>query len=620
MKRLSIPNILRLLFLPLAALAVLAGSYFHVMDAYELETLDMRFRLRPQAPATDKIAIIEIADDTISKIGRFPFDRSYHALIVKALSETGAKAVVFDLFFSEPSPSDAEFVDAVKKAGNVYFPLVFELESNSTKAAAEAATNLESLTAAAKGMGHINVVPDIDGKYRRVPAYISYEGRTYPYLGLKLACDYLGVPEKDVKIPLDEDSLMLVNFSGTWAGTFNHYSYADILQSYLASENKEAPNMNLAALKDKVCIIGLTAVGTVDLHPNPFDTLYPAVGMHAEVFNSIINNKFVRRASKEANLAILIFLCALISVLVMKTKPLRALFILFATVSTYILSCMLVFNYSGVWIDILYPVLVMALLHLSLTLYKYVREWKRRLLMENELDIAKKIQESFLPKSMPAVEGVEVAASMFTARQVGGDLYDFVSFGGDKFGIMAGDVSGKGVPAALFMAMAVGAFRSLAIPGTTPEAVLANLNAKLVKESASNLFVRVFYMIFDMKNRSAIYANGGHLPVLHLPKAGGARFLDVEEGAPLGLMDGPYSGGRIAFDKGDTFIFYTDGITEAMNTNSDMYGKERLQAVVERNRALPADSLAVAIEKDVRRFEPKSQQHDDMTIIAVKIT
>jgi sigma-B regulation protein RsbU (phosphoserine phosphatase) len=239
--------------------------------------------------------------------------------------------------------------------------------------------------------------------------------------------------------------------------------------------------------------------------------------------------------------------------------------------------------------------------------------------MENELGIAKKIQESFLPKSAPAVGGVEVSACMFTARQVGGDLYDFTVFDENRFGIMAGDVSGKGVPAALFMAMVVGSFRTFALPDAKPEEVLERLNAKLCKDSATNLFVTVFYSIFDMKAKTFTYGNGGHLPVLYLPKAGATQFLDVKEGAPLGLMEGIYSGGEIKFDNGDTFIFYTDGVTEAMNQKSDMYGKERLQAVAEKSRALSAEKLAAAIEKDVRRFEPKSQQHDDITIIVVKI-
>lgn len=623
--------------LPLIALAVLAGSYFRLLDNYELETLDVRFRLRPQIPATDKIAIIEIGDDTIKKLGRFPFDRSYHAMLVSALSDAGAKDIVFDIFFSEPHESDAAFTEAIKKAANVYFPVVFDLDYKNIKkvpvSSQYAAENLEDITLAGKGAGHINVIPDLDGKFRRAPAYIKYGEFLYPYLSLLFTCDYFGIPQKNVtmepgkfvdlgngtRIPLDDNSTIIVNFSGKWGRSYKHYSYVDILQSYLAKTTGEEPNVDLAGLKGKVCIIGLTAVGTVDLHPTPFDTLYPAMGMHAEVFNSIINKRFIARASREVNIAILLLLALLISVLVLKTKPLKGFLVLFAVIFVFVLASLASFNFFGIWIDMIYPILAMVMLHLSLTIYKYVREWKRRLLMENELQIAKKIQESFLPKAMPSVDGVDIAASMFTARQVGGDLYDFTSFGEGRFGVMIGDVSGKGVPAALFMAMVVGAFKTFATPAAKPEEVLSHLNSKLEKESSSNLFVTVYYSIFDMKDKVFVYGNGGHLPVLYLDREGRSQFLDVEEGAPLGLMDGSYSGKRINFDKGDTFIYYTDGITEAMNPKSDMYGSQRLLAAAEKARHLPADKLAEAIEKDVRKFEPKSQQHDDITVIVVKI-
>ncbi|MCM8791041.1 MAG: CHASE2 domain-containing protein [Candidatus Omnitrophica bacterium] len=617
-------------------LAIMAGSYFHILDSYELETLDLRFRARPQIPTTDKVVMIEVSDDTVEKIGRFPFDRSYHALLVKALSEAGAKAIVFDIFFSEPMKSDAEFVDAVKKAGNVYFPVVFDIEPGRRKvpyASGIAARNLEVLNSVSKGVGHINVVPDVDGKFRRVPAYIKYEGYLLqPYLSLLFACDHLGISQKDVKfvlgsyvdlggvkIPLDEHSNIIVNFSAPWGRSYRHYSFVDVLQSYLAKVTGEVPNIDLGKLRGKVCIIGLTAVGTVDLHPNPFDALYPAMGMHADVFNSIVKRNFIARASRGTNLMILIVLSSLMSVLVLKTRPLKGFFMLVGIMTIFITSGILLFNLTGLWIDLIYPLVVGVILHIALTLYKYVREWKKRLLMESELQIAKKIQESFLPKVMPSIEGMDVAAAMFTARQVGGDLYDFTSFGEDRFGIMIGDVSGKGVPAALFMAMVVGDFRSFALPGKNPQEVLSSLNSKLIRESTSNLFVTVYYSIFDVRAKTMVYGNGGHLPVLYIAGDGSSRFLDVEEGSPLGLMEGEYSASSVAFEKGDIFIYYTDGITEAMNRHSDMYGKERLQAVALKNRGLSARKLLETIERDVRRFEPKSQQHDDMTIIVVKV-
>lgn len=638
MKSKSLKEKIGLVAIGVMALAVMAGSYFRALDSYELQTLDLRFRLRPPIPTSDKIVIVEIGDDTIQKLGRFPFDRSYFALLIKALSEAGADSVLLDVFFSEPQASDKEFIDAISASGQIYLPIVFELDRKTTdgipSAVSYAAQCLEDISANAKGIGHINVIPDIDGKFRRVPAYIRYEGYLLqPYLSLLAACDHLGISQKGIKfvpgsyldlgrgirVPLDERSNIIVNYSAAWGKSYRHYSFVDIIQSHLAKVTGEEPSMDLSRLKGKICIVGLTALGTVDLHPTSFDPLYPAVGMHAEVINSIMNKRFIQRASREANLLLLVVLAGLMAAVVSIAKPLNALAYLAGVIVILILSGMVLFNYCGIWIDLTYPVMVLFLLHVSVTLYKYVSEWKKRLIMENELQIAKKIQESFLPKSMPSVEGMSVSAAMITAREVGGDLYDFVSFPDEKIGVMIGDVSGKGVPASLFMAMSVGSFRTFALPGAAPEHVLTHLNTKLSNESSSNLFVTMFYAIFDMKKKSFIYSNGGHLPVLYFNRSGKSKFLDVEEGAPLGIIEGPYSGGRIEFGSGDTFVFYTDGVTEAMNAKSEMYGKERLVLAAEKSVSLSSEGMLIELEKDVRKFEPKSYQHDDITIMVVKI-
>ncbi len=619
-------------------LFIFAYSYLRVFDNYELGTLDLRFRLRPPIKATDKIVIIEIGEDTIDKIGRFPFERSYHAAIIKALSEAGAKAIVFDIFFSEPQKDDPDLEEAMSRAGNVYLPYVFYIGENKKyrlpKAAGYLAGELRELSALAKGSGHINIIPDPDGKYRRVPLYISYENKLYPYLPFKIACDYLNIEEKDIivspgksvftpqgiKILVDAKSNMIVNFAGRWGKSYKHYSYIDILQSYFAGLSGVKAEPDLKLFKDKICVIGLTAVGTADLHPNPIEPLYPAVGIYAEVFNSILNNSFITRASEKINMFILLILCLLVVVFTLKTKPIKGIIILSVLIIVFIMSAILTFNMMGLWIDIAYPVFITVIVYIFTTLYKYVNEWKKRLVMENELGIARKIQESFLPKNLPSVAGVDIYARMFTARQVGGDLYDFTQFSDNsKLGVMIGDVSGKGVPASLFMAMVTGAFRSFAVPDARPEEVLLRLNSKLVKESASNLFVTVFYSIFDLKNNTLEYANGGHLPVLYLQKDGAHSFLDVEKGAPLGLMDNEYSGRQAAFGKGDVFIFYTDGVTEAMNSRRQMYEKTRLLETAKRNRYKKSREILEAIEKDIRKFEPKSTQHDDITLIVAKI-
>lgn len=630
------PRLLRYAILALLALSIILISYLRLTDNYELETLDLRFHLRPVPAVTDKVILIEIGDDTFKNLGQWPIPRNYHALLIKALSEAKAKSVIFDIFFSEPRDEDGELAGAIKDAGNVYLPFVFELNKRSrahfVSAEGYAAKNLLRFSLVDRGEGHINIIPDPDGKFRRIPPLINYDGSWHPYISFLAACDYMGIPLKDVKmvpgkyiscgnlkIPLDDYSNMIVNFSGPWAGSYKHYSYSDIIQSYVAPAIGQKPILDLDIFKDKVCVVGLTAIGTVDLHPNPFETLYPGFGTHAEIFNSLLSGRFISRAERGVNIAVLILLLIIAGAATLSTRPIKGLLALIIVEILLWISAVFAFNVSGMWIDLFYPTVVLILIYMSLTLYKYIVEWKKRLLLENELGIAKKIQESFLPKSLPEIEGMDIEAVMHTARQVGGDLYDFRLFKDGKLGVMIGDVSGKGVPASLFMAMVTSEFKAFASSGAMPETVLAGLNSKLAAESSSNLFVTAFYMIFDMKKRIVKFSNGGHLPVIRLAGAGQTELLDVSDGTPLGLIDSNYTANEAQFNKGDTFIMYTDGVTEAMNHRRELYGQERLIRAAKASKNFPAKGIVEAIIRDVRRFEPKSIQHDDITIITIKI-
>jgi sigma-B regulation protein RsbU (phosphoserine phosphatase) len=293
--------------------------------------------------------------------------------------------------------------------------------------------------------------------------------------------------------------------------------------------------------------------------------------------------------------------------------------VLIGIIFAFGLAGVIVFDLYGIWIDLFYPAMIAVLTYVSVTLYRYAAEWKKRLLLEKELTIAKVIQQSFLPKELPSRGDMKVAVAMFTAREVGGDLYDFLEFGPDRLGVLIGDVSGKGIPASLFMAMVTGKFEFFATPGTKPEAALSDLNAVLTQKSSTNFFVTAYYAIFDFKERTVHYANGGHLPAIYTGPGKELKFLDVAHGFPLGLTKAAYTGNTLKFDKDDLFVFYTDGITEAMNEKSEEYGKERLAALIESKKGLSPEELLRAIEKDVRSFEPKAKQHDDMTLLAIKI-
>ncbi|NQU95114.1 MAG: CHASE2 domain-containing protein [Candidatus Omnitrophica bacterium] len=630
-----------------SALLIIASaislSYFRVLDNYELETLDIRFRLRPPIPVNKNIAIIEIGDDTIDKLGKWPISRKYHAALVDALTQAGARAIVFDVFFSEERDEigDLQFEEAIKKSGKVYLPYVFNIASEGGYNVPVADKIQEKLVDKfekhAKGTGFINIIPDSDGKYRRVPLFIRYKNVLYSHVCFLVAADYLGLEEKNIqlkpgkfvvlgdkiKVPLGSNSATIVNFPGEWNKTFRRYSYIDILDSHISVKfpniTKKKPIVDMASFEGSVCFIGVTATATPDAHPSPFDSLYPGVGTNASLFNSFLIEKFIKRVGRLANVIILVLLCMVTCWIAKRAKTLLGFIFVFLFILGYIVFATALFFAWGLWIDIFCPVAVILFVYLGATFTKYISEVHKTEVLEKELSIAKKIQESFLPKEKPEVPGIEVVAKMVTALQVGGDLYDFVKLGEKKLGIMIGDVSGKGVPAALFMAKVVSDFKYFAGEETASRAIF-KLNDKLCRESGSGLFVTLSYVVFDMEKDTLNYSTGGHLPMIMLRK-GEERpeLIDLKEGTPLGLFEGEFNDKIVEFKKGDTFILYTDGVTEAMNKKGEMFEEEGLLKLVKDNAALGIEQIVNLVQEQVKKFEGKDRQHDDITVIAVRI-
>ena len=626
----------------LVFLATILLSYFRILDNYELETLDIRFRLRPSIPIDKNIVIIEIGDDTIDKLGEWPISRQYHAALVDALTEAGVEAIIFDIFFSEESDveSDRLLEEAIKKSGRVYLPHVFNIVEKGG-VGIPVADRLQEETLGrfervAKDTGFINIIHDADGKFRRIPPFIKYKDTIYPHVSFLAATDYLGFKKEDarvvpgkfvalrdtLKVPLDSDSTIIVNFPGKWEETFRHYSYIDVIDSYIAGKFPGAtgrkPIIDLAPLKGSVCFVGSTATATPDTHPTPVDSLYPGVGVHASLFNSVLIEKFIRRASRFTNILTLLFLCLVTFWISKRARTLFGFLFVFLFILGYIILTVALFVVLGLWLDIFCPVTVVLFFYLGATFAKYINETHKIELLEKELSIAKSIQESFLPKESPKVAGIEVAAKMLTAKQVGGDLYDFVETGDKKLGIMIGDVSGKGVPAALYMAKVVSDFKSYATEELASQTI-KKLNEQLCRESGSGLFVTLSYAIFDMETGFLSYSSGGHLPMIMVRGDGPEpRLFDLEEGTPLGIFEGEFSEEKIKFEKGDTFILYTDGVTEAMNTRKEMFGRERLVKLVKNNANLKPEALAGLIQNRVKAFESKKRQHDDITVIVIR--
>jgi sigma-B regulation protein RsbU (phosphoserine phosphatase) len=245
---------------------------------------------------------------------------------------------------------------------------------------------------------------------------------------------------------------------------------------------------------------------------------------------------------------------------------------------------------------------------------RFQSERAERAAMDREAQEARVMQQALLPKSSPYIPGFVVSGLSVPARAVGGDWYDFIPFADGRWGLVLADVSGKGTAAALLMSATRGVMRSLAEACSTPGEVLTRLNQLLVDDFPAGKFVTMVYAVLDPAARTVIFANAGHLLPLFID-AEGEHFLDTERGLPLGLGCGDYSETQVSLSAGSKLIFYSDGITEAENTNQEEYGLCRLA-----EHAVKMGASAVSIVDDVRSFSNGANLRDDATVVFVGIS
>ena len=239
--------------------------------------------------------------------------------------------------------------------------------------------------------------------------------------------------------------------------------------------------------------------------------------------------------------------------------------------------------------------------------------------MSKELEIAKGIQQSFLPESTPEIEGIDLAAVNLPATEVGGDFYDFIPIAKDKWGLAIADVSGKGVPAALFMALSRTLIRASTARKPTVANAIRQANELIFEDSKSSMFVTLFYAIVDSKKMNLTYVNAGHNPPLLLRETSGEIILLKAKGIALGVIeDVELQEVEIGLRSGDIIVLYTDGVTEAINEKEEQFGQERLISVIRDNHTLPAQDIIARVQNEIMTFAGKQPQFDDITLMVLK--
>ena len=243
--------------------------------------------------------------------------------------------------------------------------------------------------------------------------------------------------------------------------------------------------------------------------------------------------------------------------------------------------------------------------------------------LKGDLAVAGEIQQAILPRIFPPfpedADKIDIAASMTPAKDVGGDFYDFFRIDDERIGFVIADVSGKGIPAAIFMAVSRTLIRATGIRGGSPAECITYSNKLLSNESVDSMFVTVFYAIINLKTGEVTYCNAGHNPPYLLKHSGDVEPLPMTGDTIVGALDGLiYHDQTLQLEHGDSLVLYTDGVTEAINTSFEEFGDQRLKETLEEVTMLNCQQMVDAIKADVAAFVGEAEQSDDITVLTLK--
>ncbi len=242
----------------------------------------------------------------------------------------------------------------------------------------------------------------------------------------------------------------------------------------------------------------------------------------------------------------------------------------------------------------------------------FLKEKLERERIENELKDARNIQFHLIPQKSPEADGFNITGICLPSLEAGGDWFDYIPFNDGRIGIVLADVSGKGMGAAMLMSSTRSILRLIANSEATPGAVLNRVNEVLIQDFPTTKFVTMIYAILNPMDKSILISNAGHLPPV-LTGSDGTKFIETESGLPLGISDSVYSEFKIDLSKGEKIIFYSDGVTEAMDKNEEQFGEERLIKIFH-NRQITVDDIV----KKVQQFAGSNLQSDDITVVMIE--
>jgi adenylate cyclase len=501
----------------------------------------------------------------------------------------------------------------------------------------------EEIDRVVRGHGLLSVDPE-RGVVRRMPLIATVGDALVPAFGIEIlrvatggpmvtvrtsASGVQAVEVGDLVVPTEPDGSVRVHFARSEPERF--VSAADVLAGKVDRER----------LERKLVLIGVTAIGLSDYQATPVADRMPGVEIHAQLLENIFDADLLGRPRSvvwaEAGL---LLAGGLLLILVMPRASALASAALYALmVAAIVTAGALLYLKSGVLLDAASPSLALGTLFTSMLVVtlaeteRHRQELRRQVerqreeaaRLAGELEAARRIQMGSLPDPTTAFPGdarLDLYAFLEPAREVGGDLYDFFPLDRDRLCLLIGDVSGKGLPGSLFMAVSKALYKSAALRGVgSVDAVMREADGEISRDNAEGLFVTMLAGVLDVGSGLLEYCNAGHEPLYLLPN-GDRPLVRLADGGgpPLCVLDRfPYAASSRRLARGDAICLVTDGVLDAMSPKAETYGRARFEALLENvGRAASAAAIGEAIRLEVSRFANGVEQSDDMAILVLR--
>jgi len=643
-------------------------------DALRSFVFDGYQRLIPMEREVDPVAVVVVDEESLAAYGQWPWPRTRIAELVDKLAEYQPASIGFDILFSEPDrfspaavaaqmpilpadlaralqalPSNDEQLARAMKGRNVVLGIGGDNAAHSpppratpivTKGERVARLaqfsgyigNVEVLDAAAAGRGLLNSW-QADQVVRVVPLVQRVQGAIIPSLGTECLRVAVGAglriedaPGGLLQMRFADMASRLQEDGNTWLRMTT--PQRPLLSAKAVLEGK----VDRDALAGKVVLVGMSGLGVQDWKFTPLGDLVPGVTLHAQVIEDLYNGvSLVRPAFMlYVEAAMLVAAGLLLIAFVPRLSALQGINLAVAFVFLEILAGFVAFRQFNVLLDFAWPVIGTLAVFGSVVVGTLSEaERQRRVLREEaahmagEVDAARRIQMGLLPVPQEAL-GIDrrygLAALLEPARTVGGDFYDCFLIDPTHLFFVVADVSGKGLPAALFMASVKSQIKSAALRGGELGAVFRRAQSEIQHENPEQLFVTAFAGILDIQSGELEYSNAGHEPPIARTAGGAPARFENPDGPPLCVIDRfEFPTRRRPLAAGEWLCVVTDGVTEAMNPAREFFGGERLRTSL---AWMPEDvqpgELIARLREDLNRFTAGAEPADDITLLVVR--